>query len=171
MNVNTVFTIPKDRQEVTIYLDRGIVVRGEIFLDMFAADLSVHQKVSAFFEGRGEFFPLRLTTAGDTEFINKSNVGVVEVAVSAEQDAKYFSFRLVHKIPITAFLLHGDEISGELLAEVPEEKNRLSDCLNMAQRFISVRDGGKIHYINKSVIRKVLHGKDPESTLPFLSVT
>jgi len=171
MDVNTVFTVPKDRQEVTIYLDRGVVLRGEIFLDMFSGDLSVHQKVSAFFEGASEFFPIKLTAAGDTEFVNKSNIGVVEVNIPVEQDAEYFSLRLLHRVPVTAILRHGDEISGELMAEVPREKNRLSDCLNTPQRFISVRDGAKIHYINKSAIRKVLHGKHPEGDLQFLSAT
>jgi sRNA-binding regulator protein Hfq len=157
MGKYTVLTIPKDRQKVTLYLDRGVFLQGEIFLDMFAGDLSIHQKVSAFFESAAQFFPIQLTDTGDTEFIYKNNVGRVEVKVPVEQDTEYFSIRLMHKIPVTAMLLHGDEISGDLMAEVPEEKNRLSDCLNLPQRFIGMRDGALIHYINKSALRKVIH--------------
>lgn len=157
MGEHTVFTIPKDRQKVTLYLDRGVILQGEIFLDMFAADLSVHQKVSAFFESPVQFFPIQLAQTGDTEFINKSNVGMAEVNVPVEQDTEYFSIRLMHKIPVTAMLLHGDEINGDLMAEVPEDRNRLSDCLNLPQRFISLREGAMIHYINKNALRKVVH--------------
>jgi hypothetical protein len=43
------------------------------------------------------------------------------------------------------------------MAEVPREKNRLSDCLNLPHRFLSVKTGGKILYINKKAIQKVVH--------------
>ena len=39
MSVHTVFTVPKDRQDVTIHLDKGVSVTGEIFLESFSQDI------------------------------------------------------------------------------------------------------------------------------------
>jgi hypothetical protein len=43
------------------------------------------------------------------------------------------------------------------MAEVPQEKARLSDCLNMSNRFLSIRTGATMCYINKDALQKVVH--------------
>ena len=159
MTVHTAFTVPKDRQDVTIHLDKDVTLTGEIFLESFAQDLSAHQKVLAFLENDAVFFPIKLSATGNTEFINKQTAGIVEMAVPGESDANYFSFELMQTIPVTAILRHGQTISGELLAEVPKEKARLSDCLNLPHGFLSVKAGDKLFYINKSALQKVVYAK------------
>jgi hypothetical protein len=157
MSVNTVFTVPKDRQGVTIRLDKGAALEGEIFLESVSDDLSVHQKVTAFLENNNAFFPVKVNSSGNTEFVNKKNVRMVDVDFPEGPDTNYFSFRIMRAISVTALFSDGEAVSGELMAEVPEEKARLSDCLNLPDKFLSVKAGGKMRYINKEALQKVVH--------------
>lgn len=156
MSVDTVFTVPKDRLSVTVRLDKGVALEGEIFLEPVSGNLSVHQKVAAFLESGNAFFPLKLS-AGNTEFINKKNVWIVDVNIPDGHDADYFLFRPMHAISVTLLFSDGKIVSGELLAEVPEEKARLSDCLNLPGSFLCVRLAGKMRYINKETLQKVTY--------------
>ncbi len=63
----------------------------------------------------------------------------------------------MHAISVTARFCDGTAVSGELMAEVPQEKARLSDCLNISNKFLSVKTGGKMCYINKDALRTVVH--------------
>jgi hypothetical protein len=157
MNGNAAFAVPKDRQEVTVRLDRGETLTGEIFLEYMAAELSAHQKISMFLENDNVFFPLKVNTSGGTEFVNKNNVWTVDVVIPDSTGNDFFSQLLMHTIPIMARFADGVAITGELMAEVPQEKARLSDCLNMSNTFLSVRTNGIMRYINKQALQKVIH--------------
>ena len=77
------------------------------------------------------------------------------VAVSDEEPA--YSF--MHIEDITTLFTDGTALSGELLAEVPEEKARLSDCLNLPESFLSVKKEKTVYYLNKSTIQQVGYSK------------
>ena len=89
-------------------------------------------------------------------FINKERVSMLEVAVSDEEPA----YQLMHIEDITTLFTDGTALSGELLAEVPKEKARLSDCLNLPESFLSVKKEKTMCYINKSTIQKVIYSKE-----------
>jgi len=156
-NGNTAFQVPKDRQSVVVRLTQGAVLEGEIFLESMAEGLSTHQKVTAFLENSLAFFPIKVSPDGKTEFINKQKVRTVEVAVTAAPETDYFEHLLMHTIPVTTFFGAAESISGELMAEAPQEKARLSDCLNMPNTFLCVRTASMICYINKESLQKVVY--------------
>ncbi len=155
------FAVPKERQEVTVQLDSGESLRGAIFLEYSVEGLATHQKVSAFLEDGNNFFPLALGGGGSTEFINKTNIRYVELAYQADQEGQDVSFSLMHIENVTAVLTDGGTMNGALMAEVPEEKARLSDCLNLAGKFLSVKVNGKICFVNKDSLRKVVNAEKP----------
>jgi hypothetical protein len=161
MSVDTVFTVPKDRLSVTIRLDKGVTLEGEIFLEPVAVDLSLHQKIVAFLETGNAFFPLKLDAAGKTEFINTKNVWILDITVPEGRDGDYFSFRPMHSVSVSMHFCDGKTVSGELMAEVSEERARLSDCLNLPGRFLSVKLGRKMRYINKDALQKVVYAGKP----------
>jgi hypothetical protein len=154
---NGVLTVPKDRQGVTVRLSGGEVLEGEIFLEFMSELLSTHQKLTAFLENDTLFFPVKLAKTDTTEFVNKKNVWSVEVAVPGDRESGYFPQLFMHSITVTVHFCDGATISGDLLAEAPREKARLSDCLNMANQFLSVKTGAKICYLNKDALRTVMH--------------
>jgi hypothetical protein len=157
MSNHTTLTVPKDRQDVTVHLLDGVELEGAIFLEYAPTAPTIHQKVIAFLEDGNAFFPLRLSESGATEFINKINVSVVELAYTAEEEKDSLALSLMHSVNITAIFTNENTISGALLAEVPVEKTRLSDCLNLPQKFLSVKLDGKICYINKNALQKVIY--------------
>ena len=157
MSDTTAFQVPKDRQAVIVRLSPGVVVEGEIFMEAFSENLSIHQKISAFIEDTNSFFPIKVIPGGDTEFINKNTIQLVEVSVPDDPETSYFAHLLMQTIPVTAYFRDGDTVSGELMAEVPQEKARLSDCLNLREKFLKVKSGNKMCYINKKTLQKVVH--------------
>lgn len=156
MSQQSGFAVPKDRQDVTVLLDNGQFVEGAIFLEVAQNSLSVHHRMAAFLEDENLFFPL-MVKEGGTEFINKKNIKLVELNYRAELDKVNAAISLMQVVQVTAFFLDGLSLNGSLIAEVPTEKARLSDCLNLATRFLNIRVDGRISYINKDKIRKVVY--------------
>jgi hypothetical protein len=76
MSGNAAFTVPKDRLSVSIRLEKGVTLNGEIFLEYVSDTVSLHQKVTAFLENDNAFFPIEVGSGG-TEFVNKTHVRYV----------------------------------------------------------------------------------------------
>ena len=142
--------VPKEKQFVTVYLLGGDTIEGNIFLEYYPEARSLHQKLLAFFEDGKDFFPL--SSGGTPEFINKHAARMVEVHYPEEDE----DFGLMHVELVTVVFRDGTQVSGDLMADVPEERRRLSDCLNLSGRYISTRAYGKVCYINKEAVLKVI---------------
>lgn len=149
------FVVPKERQKVAVHLAGGETLFGNIFLEYFPEAATLYQKVAAFLEDRNEFFPL---AAGDgsPQFISKRSVRMVEVEYPQEEP----TFSLMHIEEITAVFDDGSRVGGMLMADVPAEKDRLSDCLNLSGRFLSVRSGGAVLFLNRDSVRKVVYASE-----------
>jgi len=144
------FTVPKEKQLVTVYLLGGDTIEGNIFLEYNPGARTLHQKMMAFLESRTDFFPL---SSGRTpEFISKSAIRMVEVHKPEEEEA----FNIMHVELVTVIFRDGNQVSGDLLADVPDQRKRLSDCLNLTGRFLCTRAYGKVCYISKQAILKVI---------------
>ncbi len=157
MSDDTMFAVPKDRQAVTVRLDKGGLLEGEIFLEPVPGSLSLHHKVTAFLENNDLFFPIRLTVSGTTEFINKKRVRFIEIDFPGGPAEDYFSVQTMQSFPVIALCTDGSGVTGELLAEAPQEKARLSDCLNLPNTFLCMKTDEKMRYINKEALQKVVY--------------
>jgi hypothetical protein len=151
-----VYAVPKHRQNVTVRLDTAISVSGSIFLESAPGANTVHHKVVAFLEDETMFFPLTLLEGGATEFIRKRNIRMVE-AIYEEDEELTTALGLMQRVSITAVFTDDSSISGELMADVPAEKARLSDCLNLPYHFLIMKVGNAICYVNKYALRKVMY--------------
>jgi hypothetical protein len=143
------FTVPKEKQLVTVYLLGGDTIEGNIFLEYNPGVQTLHQKMASFLESQSDFFPL--SGGGTPEFISKSAIRMVEIHYPEDEDA----FGIMHVELVTVIFRDGTQVSGDLLADVPQQRKRLSDCLNLAGRFLITRAYGKICYISKQAILKV----------------
>ena len=157
MSNQAAFAVPKDRQDVSVHLLSGQLLEGAIFLEYTPAALTVLQKVSAFLEDGNGFFPLCLKESGATEFINKMNVRIVELSYPAEDEQNSTALSLMQSVNVTVLFLNEQTLGGALLAEVPREKARLSDCLNLPNNFLSIKMDEKICYVNKNALQKVVY--------------
>lgn len=143
------FTVPKEKQLVTVYLLGGDTIEGNIFLEFNPDARTLHRKMAAFLESSADFFPL--STGGAPAFINKDAIRMVEVHYPDDEE----TFDIMHVELVTVIFNDSTQVSGDLLADVPSEKKRLSDCLNLPDRFLCTRAYGKVCYINKRSILKV----------------
>ncbi len=144
------YVVPKEKQLVTVHLLGGETQEGNIYLEFYSEARSLHQKIVAFLEDKNDFFPL--SRGGTPEFVSKSAIRNVEVNYPENDD----SFRIMHVELVTVVFRDGSQVTGDLLADVPDERNRLSDCLNLAGRFLCTRTYGKVSYINRQAILKVI---------------
>jgi hypothetical protein len=142
--------VPKEKQLVTVHLLGGETQEGNIYLEFFSEARTLHQKMVAFLEDRTDFFPL--SRGATPEFMSKSAIRMVEVHYPDEEAA----FNIMHVELVTIIFRDGSQVSGDLLADVPDEHKRLSDCLNLTGRFLCTRAYGKLSYINKQAILKVI---------------
>ena len=143
------FAVPKEKQLVTVYLLGGNTIEGNIFLEYNPGAQTLHQKMAAFLENQNDFFPL--SSGGTPEFISKSAIRMVEVHYPEDED----TFGIMHVELVSVIFRDGSQVSGDLLADVPDQRKRLSDCLNLSGRFLFTRAYGKVCYISKQAILKV----------------
>jgi len=144
------FAVPKEKRLVTVHLLGGDTIEGNIFLEYNPDARTLHQKMMAFLESRTDFFPL--SGGGTPEFISKSAIRMVEVHHPEDEAA----FDIMHVEMVTVIFRDGNQVSGDLLADVPEQRKRLSDSLNLTGRFLCTRAYGKVCYISKQAILKVI---------------
>lgn len=144
------FTVPKEKQLVTVYLLGGDTIEGNIYLEYNPGAQTLHQKMTQFLENQTDFFPL--SGGGTPEFISKSAIRMVEVHYPEDE----VTFDIMHVELVTVIFRDGSQVSGDLLADVPQQRKRLSDCLNLTGRFLCTRAYGKVCYISKHAILKVI---------------
>lgn len=145
-------TVPKERQKVSVHLAGGETLSGNIFIEYHPEALTLYQKLSAFLEGANDFFPLT-TDAGAPQFISKRSIRMVRAEYPEEDQ----SFSLMHIEEITVLFADGSKVSGMLMADIPPERKRLSDCLNLPMKYLSARTPGAVLFINKEAVQKVVY--------------
>lgn len=155
MNQQTAFAVPKDRQPVTVILAGGEKLEGVIFLEYAPEERTIHHRIAAFLEDAAAFFPLSKANGG-TELINKKNIRLIELHISGEDEKVNAAIGLMLMIEVTAVFTDNTSLTGSLIADVPVERARLSDCLNLPDRFLNIKVGGSIFYINKESLLKVI---------------
>jgi hypothetical protein len=143
------FVVPKELQLVTVHLIGGDTREGNVYLEFYPEARTLHQKMLAFLEDKKDFFPL--SSSGVPDFINKQAIRLIEVHEPEEE-----SFSFMHVELVTIIFVDGSQVSGDLMADVPAERARLSDSLNLSGQFLCTRAYGKVCYINKRAILKVL---------------
>lgn len=157
MNSDDTLKVPKDKISVMVHLEGGEKLEGLIFLEDLPYVQKIYQRVISFIEDENLFFPLVLNDGGIVEFINKTNILMLECAPRAQEEEEDLYIGSMHIENITALFSDGTSISGSLMAEVPEDKARLSDCLNMQNRFLKLKAEDKFFFLNKIKLQKVLY--------------
>lgn len=149
----SVFAVPKDKHKVVVRFDSGQTQEGSVFLERGTQDRDVSRKMTEFLDD-AVFLPFQRED-GTTEFINISHVVSIE-ADRPDDSGLAFHVRLNVKLILADAPGSGSAITGTLLAEAPLERSRLSDCLNMPSRFITVVTADKLHYVNRSLVKKAV---------------
>ncbi len=148
------FSVPKDRLRVRMRLRNDTAAEGEVFLEPLPGGPPVYQRVAALLGNEKSFVPLLEEGSGRMLFVNKASIKTVDFSVQEEPGA---DVGLMHREQIEAVFAGGDAIRGDLSADVPDEKARLSDCLNEPGRFLLLRVEDAFCFVNKEAVMIVRH--------------
>ena len=147
-------SIDKNKLQVAITFADGSRGKGEIFLAHHAGGHHGGQKVADLLNGDKAFLPISLES-GAVEFISKSQILTIEGELVSDEDEEMFSAGLIQQKDVVVVTSGNQTIIGTLLAEVPEERSRLSDCLNLAEGFILLKCDSRYLHINKAMVKKI----------------
>lgn len=155
------YTVPTEKINATILSDDGSIAVGAFFIGIYRFPGSKgHSKVTGFLEEDQAFFPFRLKGSGRVEFINKINMKYL--VWSPDKDSEELGIEsgiFIHTENVRVIFYDGSTKDGIMLAEEgPTEKSRLSDFLNLSQKFLVVKEkaSGEHFFINKTKIFKVV---------------
>ncbi len=148
-------SIQKDRATITAIFRDSHKVRGDIFLAAYSASHYGHQKVADLLESNKNFLPILIKEEDRIEFVNKNQLVIVEGELASQEDEEKLSIGLFHIEKVKIYFINDDTMEGAMLSEVPPERSRLSDCLNLPQKFINMIKEGRYLYLNKRLIMKV----------------
>ncbi|MDT8318323.1 MAG: hypothetical protein RQ824_10105 [bacterium] len=147
-------SIRKGKANITAVFVDGTKIRGEVFLASFSQTHYGHQKVSDIIEGDKLFIPVSIKDEERVEFLNRDQVMILEGELSSPEDEEKLAIGLYHIQKVRVIFINGEIMEGAMISESPPERSRLSDCLNLPERFISMIKGGRYFYLNKkSVVR------------------
>lgn len=149
--------VPKDKLNVTLRFDDDRCVDGTIFIGAYPASSALFSKVSALLEDEKSFLPFVGKETGKTIFVNKLNIHSMEWDLPEETEKEQIYTGLMHAEDVIATFIGGGRITGTLLSDVPLEKTRLSDCLNMPGRFLILKIDSRHMYVNKAMLREVIN--------------
>ena len=148
-------SIRKDRATITAVFSDGTKIRGEVFLASFSETHYGHQKVADIIEGDKLFIPVSIKEEERVEFLNRDQIMILEGELSSPEDEEKLAIGLYHIEKVRVIFINGDIMEGAMISEAPPERSRLSDCLNISSRFISMIKGGRYFYLNKKNIIRV----------------
>lgn len=147
--------VEKNKAVVTVILPNKAKLKGEVFLASFSDSHYGHQKVSDILEDDKTFVPISIEEEKRVEFLNKDQIVIVEGECATPEDEEKLSMGLYQVQGVRITFANEDTISGDMISEVPQERSRLSDCLNLENMFITMVKDGRYFYLNKSMITRV----------------
>lgn len=147
-------SVRKGRATITAIFPDGTKIRGEVFLASFSETHYGHQKVSDIIEEDKLFIPVSIKEEERVEFLNRDQIMILEGELSTPEDEEKLAIGLYHIEKVRVIFINSVTMEGAMISESPPERSRLSDCLNLPDRFISMINGGRYFYLNKkSVVR------------------
>ena len=162
-------SIRKGKANITAIFTDGTKIRGEVFLASYSETHYGHQKVSDIIEGKKLFIPVSMKEENRVEFLNRDQIMILEGELSSPEDEEKLAIGLYHIEKVRVIFINGETMEGAMISEAPPERSRLSDCLNLPNRFISMIKGGRYFYLNKKMVVRVESmgdDKPAESTQP-----
>lgn len=150
------FTIEKNRIDAVIHFSDGSKSRGELFLLPFNSYYDAHQKISDLLESEQPFLPLSLDDGNKVEFINKSQLLLIECELPEDGEEDPPELALFHQTEVSIVTVDNQIFKGVMFSEVPLECSRLSDCLNLSVRFVRMKSNNRYMHVNKNLIKKVV---------------
>lgn len=142
--------IAKRRRQVLFTLADGSEISGNVFLGLYEVSHQGPQRVGELLNGCEGFVPVE--TPDGTVSLNVANI-ISAITPGSDEIDELMTLGQKYLVRITT--LDGKEVEGEVYVNLPQDRCRVSDYLNRAQRFCRVFLPGRIAYIGTRFILAV----------------
>ena len=145
------YRIEKLKRQVTVLLNDGSSLEGEIFLRPLSRYRPRPEEPSELLNDVEPYFPL-LVRPGEAVILSKSGVASVETSLEEGEDQEFTALGL--RVEIT--MVNGIKRTGSVFIEARAGRERLFDYLNaFPSRFMPVVDARRLHLVNTQSIAHV----------------
>ncbi len=131
----------------------GRTATGRIFVPASAHNHDGAMRAEEWMNEPTDFFPFLSDDANEPELLNRHEVLVLTVPAHADAGDVVEGIRPPE--PQVVVDCRGRRLSGTVVIDMPEEHRRVLDYLNRPGRFLTLRDGGRHHLVQKDRITRV----------------
>lgn len=135
------------RREVAFTLTGGKEIQGEVYLSLYSTSRMGEQRVDELLNEGSRFLPVR--TGEGHLLVNVEHIMLARCGMEEEDhDLTMLGERRTVKIGT----LLGTTVIAELYVSLPRGFQRVKDCLNQPQRFLTLFVPGHVLYVNRDFI-------------------
>jgi len=148
--------VQKLRATVTVQIAGDDPVDGVLCLAPYARFHDGPQTLLELLNGGDRVMPVECPSDGSVRLVTRTEI--VWVAPHAGVDARLqrpASCRVTHEEQVRVRLADGSVLEGLLQIELPNELNRASDFLNLAEDFFALETDDGVRFVNKLRVREV----------------
>lgn len=145
------YRIEKLKRQVTVLLNDGSKLEGEIFLRPLSRYRPRPEEPAELLNDVEPYFPL-LVRPEEAVILSKSGVASVETSIEEGEDHEFTALGL----PVEVTMINGMRCSGSVFIESRAGRQRLFDYLNaFPSRFMPVVDARRLYLVNTQSIAHV----------------
>lgn len=145
------YRLEKIEKDVVLFLQDGVFLQGVVFLSPYAYGHSGNQTLLELLLEMERFLPFR-DLAGQVRLVNREAVSHVRHEPGGEED----SLLLGERAAVRLIFFGGETLEGAVTLEMPEEKNRLKDYLNLAPACFTLISGTSHYIVNARHVQQVI---------------
>jgi len=154
------YRVPKFRVRVDLHTVEGTTEQVALFLSERAQEHAGPEGPLDVLNADDEFIVVEFES-GEVGLVRRGSVAMVTVSgETSPQDALSCSDPVLADLFVEAKLKlvlgNGDEIEGVAHYERPEQNRRVQDFMNGPEPFVPLTHDGRISFVNKSCIARVL---------------
>jgi len=149
--------VPVRTVPLTIWTVEGAVLDGRLSLRLHVETHAGPETVQDRLNDPDLF--LTISLSGETPLVFVNKIQVIRVEVSEEEDRIPGVPDSLVGVSIEAVrvqLINGEQLAGMVRIEAPSGRRRVSDFLNTQPPFLPLKGGGRLHFLHKRFISRVL---------------
>ena len=147
----SVYRVEKSELPVVVFQADGSIMKGVVFLSATAYSHMGKQTLLDLLKEPGDFFPFR-SEDGDFCVTNKQTITHIRF-VPPEQEEEYQS--LGDREDVEIKFVGGEQLTGTVVIEMPEGRNRLFDFINVMEGFFLLQNEEAHYMVNVSHVRDI----------------
>lgn len=147
----SVYRVEKSELPVVVFQADGSVMKGVVFLSATAYSHMGQQTLHDLLKEPGDFFPFRSEDGGFC-VTNKQTITHIRFE-PPEQEDDYQSLGDHEDVDIK--FVGGEKLSGTVIIEMPEGRNRLFDFINAMEGFFLLQNQEAHYMVNVSQVRDI----------------